>query len=274
MPINALQVFNNSEFRGRVFEDEQGVIWFVAKDVAEALDYSDASVSNMNKVIGMVPEQWKGRKRIPTLGGEQETLCLTEQGLYFFLGRSDKPKALPYQIWIADDVVPSIRKTGSYRLPQKVEPVVALGLADVVSAAKLLFETAGLEGNQLVLAIDRVSYRVLGFSMLKESGIQLVAPDQHQLITPTQIAELLQQRIPDQKFSNRRVNILLAEGGYQIKVGKNWEPTELGKINGAVLLDTGKAHSDGSPIRQLKWSSSIVSQLVNRINFEEDSQFC
>ena len=41
-------------------------------------------------------------------------LCLTEQGVYFFLGRSDKPKALPYQMWIAGDVVPSIHATGSY----------------------------------------------------------------------------------------------------------------------------------------------------------------
>ena len=41
-------------------------------------------------------------------------LCLSEQGLYFFLGRSDKKKALPYQMWIAGEVVPSIRKTGFY----------------------------------------------------------------------------------------------------------------------------------------------------------------
>ena len=57
-------------------------------------------------------------KRIHTLGGEQELLCLSEQGVYFFLGRSDKKKALPYQMWIAGDVVPSIRKTGNYSVKQ------------------------------------------------------------------------------------------------------------------------------------------------------------
>ena len=41
-------------------------------------------------------------------------LCLTEQGVYFFLGRSDKPKALPYQMWIAGEVMPSIMHTGGY----------------------------------------------------------------------------------------------------------------------------------------------------------------
>jgi len=48
-------------------------------------------------------------------------LCLTEQGLYFFLARSDKPKALPFQKWLAGDVLPSIRKTGSYSLAQLTE---------------------------------------------------------------------------------------------------------------------------------------------------------
>jgi hypothetical protein len=51
----------------------------------------------------------------------QDMLCLSEPGLYFFLSRSDKPAALPFQKWIAGDVVPSIRKTGSYALPGREE---------------------------------------------------------------------------------------------------------------------------------------------------------
>lgn len=44
-------------------------------------------------------------------------VCLTEQGLYFFLGRSDKPKALPFQKWLAGEVLPAIRRTGRYVAP-------------------------------------------------------------------------------------------------------------------------------------------------------------
>ena len=51
-------------------------------------------------------------------------LCLTEQGLYFFLGRSDKKAALPYQMWIAGDVVPSIRKHGGYLTPETAERIL------------------------------------------------------------------------------------------------------------------------------------------------------
>ncbi|AIC11216.1 hypothetical protein D934_06285 [Xylella fastidiosa subsp. sandyi Ann-1] len=86
--------------------------WFVAKDVMDALDY--AETSNPARVTEHIPSEWKGVNPIHTLGGEQKLLCLAEPGLYFFLGRSDKPKALPFQKWLAGEVLPSIRKTGSY----------------------------------------------------------------------------------------------------------------------------------------------------------------
>lgn len=98
----------------RVFADDNGDPWFVAKDVAKALEYPETTISNMNKAIQHVPDEWKGRYPIPTPSGIQEMLTLSEQGLYFFLGRSDKPKALPFQKWLAGEVVPSIRKTGRY----------------------------------------------------------------------------------------------------------------------------------------------------------------
>lgn len=114
MNNNSLQVFNNGNFSVRTIKDEDnGEIWFVAKDVAQALEYTEWRSNLMQSV----PEIWKGTKRICTPGGEQEMLCLTEQGLYFFLGRSDKKAALPYQLWIAGDVVPSIRKHGMYATP-------------------------------------------------------------------------------------------------------------------------------------------------------------
>ena len=107
--MNELQVFKNDNFSVRTV-NEDGEIWFVAKDVAMALGYSEWR----SNLIQSVPEIWKGVKPFHTPGGEQEMLCLSEQGLYFFLGRSDKPKALPYQMWIAGEVMPSLRRTGSY----------------------------------------------------------------------------------------------------------------------------------------------------------------
>ena len=117
--MNTLQVFEHDNFTARTIEDN-GEIWIVAKDVAQSLGYSYWQPN----IVGHVPEIWKGIKRINTPGGEQEMLCLTEQGLYFFLGRSDKKAALPYQMWIAGDVVPSIRKHGFYATPSTVEDIL------------------------------------------------------------------------------------------------------------------------------------------------------
>lgn len=94
--------------------DLDGAPWFVAKDVAERLGYSESS--NASRLFAVVPEDWKGVNPIHTPGGVQPLLCLSEQGLYFFLARSDKPAALPFQRWIAGDVMPALRRTGTYAL--------------------------------------------------------------------------------------------------------------------------------------------------------------
>jgi prophage antirepressor-like protein len=73
----------------RVLRDENGEPLFVAKDVARALEYPETTYANMAKTLQHVPDEWKGRYPIPTLGGTQEMLVLTEQGLYFFVNLAE-----------------------------------------------------------------------------------------------------------------------------------------------------------------------------------------
>ena len=250
--MNNIQVYNNNSFSVRTITDADGVTWFVAKDVAEALEYEiDGGIG---KYISHVPEEWKRGKRISVRsenGVEQarEVLCLSEQGLYFFLGRSDKPKALPYQMWIAGEVVPSIRKTGSYEINK-----ISIG---VLAGAKFILETAGIKDNQLVLALDKVYKHYTGNSALEMTGIELPAPEQQQLLTPTEIGKQL-------GLNGRRVNEILAGLGWQHKLNKSWEAIGDG-VNYSVMLDVGKNHSDGTPVRQLKWKSSVVNTVKARL---------
>ena len=124
-----LKVFEKAEFgEVKVMRDEVGSLLFVGKDVAKALGYPESSLTNIPRLFRSVPDEWKGRKPIPTLGGEQEMLVVSEAGLYFFLARSDKPKALPFQKWLAGDVVPSIRRTGSYSSPQTEDEILSQAL--------------------------------------------------------------------------------------------------------------------------------------------------
>ena len=149
--MNAVEVFTNSEFRVRTTQDTDGTVWFVARDVAEALEYSYWQPN----IVGNVPEMWKGIKRINTPGGEQDMICLTEQGLYFFLGRSDKKKALPYQMWIAGEVVPSIRKHGAYLTPQLQDELIANPDLLIRLAQELKAEREKVQALQEQAAIDR-----------------------------------------------------------------------------------------------------------------------
>lgn len=111
--------FGKQQVRTLLIDDQP---WFVAKDVIASLDY--AKSSNPARVVDHVPAQWKGVNPIHTLGGTQQILMLSEQGLYFFIGRSDKPKALPFQMWLAGEVLPAIRKHGRYEDQGKMQTLI------------------------------------------------------------------------------------------------------------------------------------------------------
>ncbi len=89
----------------------EGAPWFVAKDVAEALEYVWKGTSG---TIDHVPDEWRAVCPVQTPSGVQEMVTLSEPGLTFFVNRSDKPKALPFQKWVAGEVLPSIRQTCGY----------------------------------------------------------------------------------------------------------------------------------------------------------------
>ena len=116
---NAIQPFAFEDKLVRTLLDEQGEPWFVAKDVALALGYQWNGAAR----IAHVPEEWRGVTSVVTPFGEQEMLTLSEQGLYFFVARSDKPAALPFQRWLAGEVLPSLRRTGSYALTEQDKAV-------------------------------------------------------------------------------------------------------------------------------------------------------
>jgi anti-repressor protein len=141
--MNAIVPFNFEGARIRIVYIN-GEPWFVARDVVEAVD----AVWH-HTAIKHVPDQWKGSDRITTPGGSQEMAVLAEQGVYFYLARSDKPKALPIQMWLAGEVLPSIRKTGSYGAPDPMkllnDPAAMRGLLLTYTEKVLALESAVTE---------------------------------------------------------------------------------------------------------------------------------
>lgn len=104
--------FHYGDERVRAYEDDKGTAWFIATDVARILGHRDA-----NDIIKGIDADEKGTKIVRTLKGEQRLRTISEAGLVTVLMRARVEAAKPFRRWITHEVLPSIRKTGSYSLP-------------------------------------------------------------------------------------------------------------------------------------------------------------
>lgn len=108
-----LQIFNNPEFGAIRTIEKDGEPWFVGKDVAAALGYKDT----VNALKSHVDTEDKGGWQITTQFGDKETTIINESGLYSLVLSSKLPTAKKFKRWVTSEVIPSIRKTGSYSVP-------------------------------------------------------------------------------------------------------------------------------------------------------------
>lgn len=106
-----LQIFNNVEFGQIRTVIKDNVVWFVGKDVAEALGYSDT-----NKAVAMhVDEEDKQlNDKTSSSFGQRGATIINESGLYSLVLSSKLPSAKKFKRWVTSEILPSIRKTGSY----------------------------------------------------------------------------------------------------------------------------------------------------------------
>lgn len=106
--MSSLAVFDFDGNSVRVF-NRGGNPWFVAKDLCLILD-----IQNIRQNLAKLDEDEKGVCSIDTLGGKQDMAIVSESGMYALVLSSRKPEAKPFRKWVTSEVLPSIRKTGSY----------------------------------------------------------------------------------------------------------------------------------------------------------------
>jgi len=90
--------------------------WFVAKDVCEVLELSDVSMS-----VAKLDDDEKLVQKLFVSGQNRDMIIVNESGLYTLIMRSNKPEARLFRKWVTSEVLPSIRATGQYTMPQLVE---------------------------------------------------------------------------------------------------------------------------------------------------------
>ena len=114
-----IQIFKNETFGEiRTMTNEKGETYFVGKDVAEALGYSNVR----DALSKHIDSEDKGVAKCDTLGGNQAMTIINESGLYALILSSKLPQAKAFKRWVTSEVLPQIRKTGRYELlPKEVK---------------------------------------------------------------------------------------------------------------------------------------------------------
>ncbi|SEI23637.1 BRO-N domain-containing protein [Pseudomonas asplenii] len=157
------------EFKGafvRVVTDEHGEPWFVAKDVCELLGYANPSDAVGRHCKGVV-------KRYPleTGGGVQEVRVLSEGDTLRLIVNSTMPAAQEFESWVFDEVLPTIRKTGSYQRPMTPgEQLLAQAQAVISIERQQAEQQVALERIETrVASVEQVRYldsRPAGFESM------------------------------------------------------------------------------------------------------------
>lgn len=126
--MNAMQVFNyeGNEVRTIMKDNEP---WWVLADVCRVLD-----IQNNRNAARRLDDDEKGVHLMDTLGGGQKMTIINESGLYKVILRSDKPEAKKFTRWVTHEVLPTIRKTGSYSQPGAAQPFTMEQMAQFAAA--------------------------------------------------------------------------------------------------------------------------------------------
>lgn len=157
--------------------EKDGEPWFVAADIAEILGYRKGP-----DMIRMLDEDEKGAHIVRTLGGDQEVAIISESGLYACILKSRREEAKVFRKWVTAEVLPSIRKSGSYTArgagPRRDDPLSTSHRADILVSADRSFRAvmrssrvAGLPMHESIRRAQAVTIDRTGLDMLAELGI-------------------------------------------------------------------------------------------------------
>lgn len=165
--MNELQFFNSEEFGEIRTAEIDGKPYFVGTDVAKALGYSNPRDAVSRHCKGVV------KRDTPTSSGIQSISYINEGDLYRLIMKSKLPSAEKFESWVMDEVLPTIRKTGSYQKPlttvEQIQ-VIATGFLDHEERLNRLENTMTIDYAQQESIRDLVSSVVIAHLGGKESN--------------------------------------------------------------------------------------------------------
>ena len=193
--MNDLQIFKNDTFGQVRILEKDNELWFVAKDVCDCLE-----IKNTTDALKRLDNDERSRFN---LGRQGETNIVNEYGLYNLVLSSRKPEAKEFKRWITHDVIPQIRKTGTYSM----------------NIPKSLLEALRAYANEVELhnatkaIVAQQEQQIAEFKPVKDYVDKILSSKS--CLTITQIAA-------DYGMSAQELNKILHEAGLQRKVGDQW----------------------------------------------------
>ncbi len=228
--VNEVKIFENSEFGEIRTVTINNEVWFVGKDIAEALGYSNSRkaltdhVDDEDKNDGVTIRDAIGREQTPTV--------ISESGMYSLVLSSKLPTAKKFKRWVTSEVLPSIRKNGGYIAGQEE-------MSDDELMAKAL-----------MVAQNKIAERDKQIERMKPKEIFADAVSaSHTSILVGDMAKLLKQNGVD--IGQKRLFEWLREKGYLIKrKGSDWNmPTQKSMDMGLFYIKESTINNPDGSVR-------------------------
>lgn len=268
---NEVQVFNNANFgqvRSMMIDGEP---WFVGKDVAEALGYAKPE----NAISIHIDDEDKTSTLIQGSGSnyKSKAILINESGLYSLIMSSKLPKAKEFKRWVTSEVLPTIRKTGSYgKLKELSAPQTLDSLFNIDSlyliVSKLKEEHDGLKSEIAAKDVTIAEQNITIKQLETQVKNTLLIPET--LEVPTDNGKLYCVTAIANEFKGVnavKLNKLLIEWEIQHKVGSHYEMCEGFDESKYVSYSTYKG-----VITQMRWKEAGRS-LIHKRMLQEGYQF-
>lgn len=261
--MNELQIFSFRDAQVRMLLIS-GEPWWVAKDVCDVLD-----LDNVSQALSGLDDDEKNTVSIPDGNrGNPNMAIVNEAGLYSLVLRSRKPEAKAFKRWITHEVLPAIRKTGTYsvgQLPGAEQPKLLSAAqqereaAAIVRSRMAAARALHVDENQAKLSAMKTALLKTGIDYKADFNLTntLVAPVQTRYLTPTEIGQRLH---PNR--NGRQINQLLLGKGFQEEIRddeghlKGYRGSDAGSPHW-ILVDEARQNAGGN-IQTLRWYESVV----------------
>ena len=264
-------------------------ILFDATNVCEILEYSRKAGNVIEKLdddekVLLKREEYNPSSEVtPAVTSEfdrqkgaKSKWFVTEPGLYTLTLGSEKPQAKVFKRWITHEVIPALRRTGSYTMPTgnaqmgKESPLERMAKSygalptDIIkkefdACLSIFTDFTDITGNHAKLAANRLFKQIYQIDILKTAEVDLPSKVQARCWYPTELGKRA-------GISAMKMNMILEMANLQTssyhtgKSGKShkvWTATEEGKVY-SEYVDVGKEHSDGTPVQSLKWYETVL----------------